>query len=177
MICAMVRFVVAPGGHAEVTQPSEVDMSTSAIVVLVIVVVLIVAGAALLMNRMRTRPRFKVHPLSDEERKSFEANWSRLQEHFVDAPADTVADADRLITELLAKIGYPTAGFEQQADDLSRQHRKVATSYRRAHGVLVDQSTSDDENAQPTDDLRRALLDYRSVFDAVVGHERTKSNA
>lgn len=151
-------------------------MSTSAIVVLLIVVVLIAAVVALWVGKMRDRPQFKVRPLSDEERTSFEANWSRLQEHFVDAPADTVAEADRLITDLLAEIGYPAAGFEQQADDLSRQHGKVATSYRRAHDVLVSQSTSDDGSAENTDSLRLALLDYRSVFDAVVGRRRTASN-
>ena len=150
-------------------------MSTSAIVVLILVIVL--AAAAALMFVRRRRGGFQVRSLSGESRQAYEANWSRLQEQFVDAPVDAVAEADRLVTALLTEIGYPTDEFDQRADALSRRHGKVAASYRNAHDILTDNSTAAEDADPPTDDLRRALLDYRSVFDAVLGREHTTSNA
>lgn len=150
-------------------------MSTSAIIVLIVVIVLVAVAA--LLYAWRRRGGFQVRPLSDESRRVYEADWSRLQEQFVDAPADAVAEADRLITALLAEIGYPATEFDQRADALSKKHGKVATSYRKAHDVLTNNSTVDDKSEPPTDELRRALLDYRSVFDTVLGRERTTSNA
>ena len=125
-----------------------------------------------LAQREQRHDQLELRPLPEQARQSFETDWSRLQEHFVDAPADAVAEADRLITAILAEIGYPTKGFDQQAADLSVSHADVVESYRRAHDVLANRTTDDDENGQPTDDLRRALLDYRAVFIAVIGRDR-----
>lgn len=141
-------------------------MSTSLIIVLVVLIVLV--AAALLVKLWRQRAGFPVHPLSDESRRTYEADWTRLQENFVDAPADTVAEADRLVTSLLAEIGCPADEFDQRADALSKRHGKAAVSYRRAHDVLTSQSTVDHDGEPPTDALRLALLDYRSVFHAVL---------
>jgi FtsZ-interacting cell division protein ZipA len=180
-------------------------MSTSAIIVIVVVVVVVALAAALFVgqwrhHRLRSRfgseydrtlrstdnrkeaerelaqreqrhAKLELHPLSAESRRAYETDWSRVQERFVDAPTDAVAEADRLITALLAERGYPTDEFDQQAEDLSVDHADVVDGYRRAHGVLNDQSD------QHTDDLRRALLDYRSVFTAVLGRELHDSRA
>lgn len=156
-------------------EPSEVEMSTSAIIVLIVVIVL--AAVAVLMYVWRRRGGFQVRSLSGESRQVYEASWSRLQEQFVDAPVDAVAEADRLITALLAEIGYPTDEFDQRADALSKRHGKAAVSYRKAHDILTTNSTVADDADPPTADLRRALLDYRSVFDTVLGREHTTSNA
>jgi hypothetical protein len=170
-------------------------MSTSAIIVIVVVVVVVALAAALFVgqwrhHRLRSRfggeydrilgktdnrkeaerelaqreqrhATFELHPLSAESRRAYETDWSRVQERFVDAPTDAVAEADRLITALLAERGYPTDEFDQQAADLSVDHADVVDRYRSAHGVL-------DGRSDETDDLRRALLDYRSVFVAVL---------
>ena len=150
-------------------------MSTTAIVVLIVVVVLVALAA--LAYSWRRRGGFQVRSLSDESRQVYETDWSRLQERFVDEPADAVTQADRLVTKLMAEIGYPGEEFDERADALSKRHGKVATSYRKAHDALAHQSTTDGEVEPPTDELRRAFLDYRSVFDAVLGRERTKTNA
>ncbi len=174
-------------------------MSTSAIVVIVVVVVVVALAAALFFGRSRHRrlrsrfgseydrtlrrtddrkeaerelaqreerhAKFDLHPLSAESRRTYGTEWLRVQERFVDSPAAAVAEADRLITALLAARGYPTDEFDQQADDLSVDHADVVDRYRNAHG-----RTDGDHS---TDDLRRALLDYRSVFEAVLGRDKT----
>jgi hypothetical protein len=170
-------------------------MSTSAIIVIVVVVVVVVVAAALFAgrwrhHRLRSRfgseydrmldktdnrkeaerelaqreqrhAKFELHPLSAESRRAYESDWARVQERFVDTPTDAVAEADRLITALLTERGYPTGEFDQQAADLSVDHADVVDGYRSAHGVLAG-------HTDETDDLRRALLDYRSVFVAVL---------
>jgi FtsZ-interacting cell division protein ZipA len=167
----------------------------SAVIVIVVVVVVVAVAAALFLGQWRHRrlrsrfgseydrmldktdnrkeaerelaqreqrhATFELHPLSAESRRAYETDWSRVQEQFVEAPTDAVAEADRLVTALLAERGYPTDEFDQQAEDLSVEHADVVDRYRSAHGVLAGRS---DE----TDDLRRALLDYRSVFVAVL---------
>lgn len=170
-------------------------MSTSAIIVIVVVVVVVALAAALFVgqwrhHRLRNRfgseydrmlnetdnrkeaerelaqreqrhSKYELHPLSAETRRAYETDWSRVQEQFVDTPTDALAEADRLLTALLAERGYPTDEFDQQAADLSVDHADVVDRYRSAHGVL-------DGHTDETDDLRRALLDYRSVFVAVL---------
>jgi hypothetical protein len=148
-------------------------MSTSLIVVLIVLVVLV--AAVLLVKLWRQRSGFQVRPLSEESRRTYQADWSRLQENFVDAPAETVAEADRLVAGLLGEIGCPEGEFDERADALSKRHGKAAASYRRAHDVLTSRSTVDHEGEPPTDALRRALLDYRSVFQTVIGRERVNA--
>jgi hypothetical protein len=175
-------------------------MSTGAIVVIVVIVLVIVGLVALMATRWQHRKlrnrfgpeydhvlnqtdnnrkaaeqelaarqhrhdSYDLRPLSDDARQRFEAEWTQVQERFVDSPREAVADADNLITAILAERGYPTKGFDEQAADLSVEHPHVVDAYRRAHTVT---STTDE-----TDDLRRALLDYRSVFESVIGRERT----
>ena len=126
-----------------------------------------------LAEREQRHAKLELHPLSAESRRAYETDWSRVQERFVDAPAEAVAEADRLITVVLAARGYPTDEFDQQAADLSVDHADVVDRYRSAHGVLDGRSDEAVDGDQPTDDLRRALLDYRSVFVAVLGHDKT----
>ncbi|HKS45666.1 MAG TPA: hypothetical protein VJT49_11250 [Amycolatopsis sp.] len=127
-----------------------------------------------LLERERRHADLEIRPLSEDSRVVYTERWSRVQEQFVDAPAEAVAEADRLVTDLLAEVGYPRREFEQQAADLSVDHPDAAEPYRRAHRVLADGDSGDGqvaESADETDELRRALLDYRVVFDAVSGHK------
>jgi hypothetical protein len=60
--------------------------------------------------------------------------------------------------------GYPISDFDQRADDISVDHPQVVENYRSAHEIAMrvgkDQAT--------TEDLRTAMIHYRSLFEELV---------
>jgi hypothetical protein len=57
--------------------------------------------------------------------------------------------------------GYPMGDFEQRAADISVDHSLVVRNYRIAHDIALRDS-GDETN---TEELRTALLHYRSLFE------------
>ena len=85
-----------------------------------------------------------------------------MQERFVDEPSDAVVAADRLVYSVMEARGYPMGDFDAQADLVSVDHPDVVENYRFAHGIH--------ERALQvgTEDLREAMLRYRSLFDELL---------
>src|ERR1051325_6558055 len=77
------------------------------------------AAEAELAGREKRVSRFNIVPLSAEDCARYQQSWLGVQSEFVDRPEDAVADANRLVREVMQKRGYPMAGFEQNAADLS----------------------------------------------------------
>ncbi len=108
---------------------------------------------------------FHLRSLLSADRLRFLAAWERVQAHFVDAPAGAVTEADQLVLDLLTLRGYPMADFEQRAADISVDHPDVTQNYRAAHSIALRQA-----NGQAsTEDLRRAMIHYRALFDDLLG--------
>ena len=80
----------------------------------------------------------------------------------MDDPAGAVNEADRLVTDLMAKRGYPMADFDRRAADLSVDHANVVTHYREAHHIVT---SAPDTRRVSTEDLRRAVQHYRALFE------------
>jgi FtsZ-interacting cell division protein ZipA len=125
------------------------------------------AAEAGLRDRERQRAQFDVEPLPEADRVRFAAEWRDLQERFVDQPAPATAAADALITRVMEARGYPMTDFDAQADLISVDHPDTVENYRFAHAV---QQRSETEQAS-TEDLREALLRYRSLFDELLRQE------
>ena len=60
-----------------------------------------------------------------------------MQAGFVDRPQVAVADADRLITDLIRERGYPVDDFDTRSELVSVDHPDVVENYRTAHGIAV----------------------------------------
>jgi hypothetical protein len=123
--------------------------------------------------RQRRHQEFELRPLSEELRARYLRDWSVVQEEFVDAPKAAVGKADQLIGQIMSDRGYPSGSFEQQAADLSVEHSDVLRHYRRAHTILQH----DNGDAASTEDLREAMVHYRTLFEDLVDHttsERSK---
>lgn len=116
-----------------------------------------------LTEREKRYAKLSLKPLSDTARVHYTEQWTRVQEHFVDAPADAVADAEDLVHSVMRERGYPTDGFEQQAADLSVEHAGVVDGYRSAHEIRGRHMAAD------TEDLRTALVHYRAMFRELAG--------
>ncbi|TKG66963.1 hypothetical protein [Prauserella endophytica] len=117
-----------------------------------------------LAQREAEHEQLSIRPLSDEARVRYTESWNLIQQQFVDRPADAVVDADRLLAALMADRGYPTGDHEQQAAALSVKHSRTIGHYRTAHDVVERHRTGQSS----TEDLREAMVHYRTVFDELL---------
>jgi hypothetical protein len=117
-----------------------------------------------LRDREKQRAQLDIRPLPEGVRVRFAEEWRDVQERFVDQPSDAVVAADRLVYSVMEARGYPMGDFDAQAGLVSVDHPGVVENYRFAHGIR--------ERAQAqrasTEDLREALLRYRSLFDELL---------
>ncbi len=129
------------------------------------------AAEADLRARERQRAQFDIKPLPESARLGYLDEWRGVQERFVDEPAEAVVAADALIFRVMEARGYPMRDFEGQADLLSVDYPDVVENYRFAHGVRELSGTQQTS----TEDLREALLRYRSLFDRLLRAEGAAS--
>lgn len=119
---------------------------------------------AQLEKRAERVEKYHLRPLAAEDRSRFTEQWDRVQAHFVDAPAGAVAEADQLLGDIMATSGYPMGDFEQRAADISVDHPVVVQNYRAAHDIAIRQA----KGQATTEDLRRAMIHYRALFEDLV---------
>jgi hypothetical protein len=120
-----------------------------------------------LVQRQAQRAQFDIHPLPADSRGRFAEEWRTVQELFVDQPASAVTAADGLVYRVMEARGYPMGNFAAQADLVSVDYPAVVENYRVAHGIHERAQTQQ----VSTEDLREALLRYRSLFDELLGHD------
>jgi hypothetical protein len=128
-----------------------------------------------LIARERRVDRFKIVPLSREDAARFSEDWRAVQNRFVDDPKASVEDADRQVRDLMQRRGYPMGDFEQRAADLSVDHAEVVEHYRTAHQIAV-RNRNQGGNAT-TEDLRKAIVHYRAIFDELLEVGRPRERA
>jgi hypothetical protein len=120
------------------------------VILLVILAVLISVGRA-----WRNRPaRPQLIALPPEARNRYVVAWERIEKRFMDAPEEATSEADALLLAMLGERGHPLA-TNRIPYKLRSARRKFAEGRRRHR----------------TEDLRQALLDYRAVFNKMIGPE------
>lgn len=125
-------------------------------------------GERLLEFRQKHRETLKIRALSASDRESFGNRWREVQGRFVDDPKGAVKLADDLVTEVMQARGYPVNDFTQKAADLSVDHPTVIENYRTAHEIAL----RDGHGEANTEDLRKAMVHYRSLFEDLLGDGR-----
>lgn len=125
-------------------------------------------GEAGLERRTKHVEGLHLRPLTSADRERYLESWRGVQTRFVDGPAGAVADADQLVGDVMLTRGYPVSNFEQRAADLSVAHPVVLDNYRLAHEIAVRQSLGQ----ASTEDLRRAMVHYRTLFDDLVSEPK-----
>jgi hypothetical protein len=163
------------------------------IVIIVIVLVVIAVGGALIARQTSQRRQFgpeydqlvqEVGPrrarsefakrqhrvagldikrLSPEQRAAYEARWEAAQEQFIDNPPQATQTAAGLVTAVAAESGYPVDDQDQLLADLSVHHGRYLDGYR---GAI---RTTGQAGNVSTEDYRKALLDYRVLFNDLIG--------
>ena len=167
-------------------------MSAGTIILIVVILVVVALAAAVMSMRMRRRaaernlvgpeydrladevgPRkakaefekrrqrvdgLGIRSLSAERRSAYAGQWNAAQEQFVDSPAKSASAAGGLVTAVAVDRGYEATDHDQLMTDLSVYHGRYLDGYRRA------QQTTGQSGQASTEALRRALLEYRSLF-------------
>ena len=117
-----------------------------------------------LESREKRVERLNIHPLEPSDRDRFLAAWRNDQARFVDDPAAAVAEADRLVTDVMSARGYPMADFDQRAADISVDHPHVLENYRAAHEI----ARQHERGRASTEELRKAMVYYRALFEELL---------
>ena len=121
-------------------------------------------GEGVLEWRAKRVEKISIRSLSPGIRSDFANRWTNIQSQFVDDPKGAVSRADGLVNEVMQARGYPMGNFEQRAADISVDHPVVVESYRAAHDIALRHA----RGQASTEDLRKAMVSYRSLFDELL---------
>ncbi|GFO62878.1 hypothetical protein M1B72_19220 [Geomonas paludis] len=124
-----------------------------------------------LKQREKRVERLNIRELSPEDAARFKESWARVQTRFVDDPKGAVTEADQLLGDVMVKRGYPVGDFEQRAADISVEHPRVVEHYRAGHEIALRHA----KGQATTEDLRQAMIHYRTLFTDLVGEQETPS--
>jgi hypothetical protein len=122
-----------------------------------------------LLARAEEAKSFEIRALNAAERERFRTDWRAVESRFIDRPTTAVVEADELIGSIMRTSGYPLADFEKHAALLSVKHPKIVEHYRKGHAAI----DAHGRGSATTEDLRQAMLHYRTLFDELVGAGRT----
>jgi hypothetical protein len=123
-----------------------------------------------LLSRQKRIEKLHIRDLNQPEIERFSESWRTVQTQFVDAPREAVAQADRLIRDVMSTRGYPMTDFEQRAADISVDHPRVVEHYRVAHDI----AERDAAGKADTEDLRQAMMHYRALFEELLSAPRER---
>jgi hypothetical protein len=119
---------------------------------------------AKLADRQDRVEKLNIRDLDPMEHERFLKRWESVQSRFVDSPRGAVTEADDLLSSLMKARGYPVSDFDQRAADVSVDHPRVVENYRCAHKIALRAG----KDAATTEDLRTAMIHYRSLFEELV---------
>jgi hypothetical protein len=106
-----------------------------------------------------------LRPIEPAARASYLAQWTTIQEQFVDSPTDALTGAQALITTVMADRGYPTEDADQITADLSVDHASTLGRFRTAQDISARVAGG----TASTEDLRQAMVHYRALFQELLG--------
>jgi hypothetical protein len=178
------------------------DLSTGTIVAIVIVVLLAIALVVVVAMRQRShrlRDRFgpeyerevartgsptraehelearerrykqlDIRPLTPGAKQRYVDEWRSIQAQFVDDPSGAVTQAERVLEAVMRDRGYPLDDPAHRVEDLSVEHAAVIDNYR----VASDVARRNERREASTEELRRATVAYRTLFEDLLGDDR-----
>ena len=119
-----------------------------------------------LIARQARHDELDIRSLDPQVRLRFAEQWRDVQSRFVDEPEAALADAGRLLDDVMVERGYPVGDADRQLADLSVEHSDVLRHYRQAQDATEEATAG----RSTTESLRRGMLHYRALFDALLEH-------
>jgi hypothetical protein len=105
-----------------------------------------------------------IRPLNAATRARYLTRWQELQNRFLDQPGHALDAADVLVNEVLRERGYRAVDFDEQVDLVGLDHPDVVRHYRAAH----DTHGRTRAGLAGTEEIRIAMIQYRSLFEALL---------
>ena len=126
-------------------------------------------GERELREREERYAAMEIRPLSEASRARYTEDWDHAERTFVDDPELAAREADRVVRSVLDERGYPSDDHETRAAAVSVDHPHVVQRYRHGHDMVHSNGKSGQER---TENLRKAMVDFRAVFSEMVEPER-----
>lgn len=144
------------------------------------VLLALLVGAILFVLRRRRRPAdadahehampdYTLHELREEEIRQLQERWASLQRDFVDAPVDTLRRADALLAEAMRERGFPAVDAEGRHQLLTAHEPQHVSRYEQLREAISERGADWD-----TEEHRQAMLEARTLFDAVLRGRRAE---
>jgi len=127
------------------------------------------AESELAKSEMRVE-KVKVRPLSTSDHMRFMEEWKLCQIRFVDDPAGAVDEADHIVTDIMRTRGYAVDDPYDRVADVCAAYPNHASAFREANEVVGRHHRGD----ASTEDLRRAFVNFRALFDEMLGGQDEK---
>ena len=125
------------------------------------------AGERQLAELEDVRDGLDIRPLPRAARERYLEEWRQAESRFVSDPRDAARAAERLVVRALEERGYPHDDDDEQLAGLvAADHPQIADRYRHGHAMLDNV-----DGAESTENLRKAMLDFRSVLEDVLQPE------
>jgi hypothetical protein len=122
------------------------------------------AEAALSARAARVR-KYDLQKLSPDARMRYIEAWRQVQAKFVDDPRAAAHEADDLLNQVMAARGYPPADIDQRLEDVSVDHGEAVQNYRVARDIVTRHA----QGGASTEDMRQAVIHYRTLFEDLLG--------
>lgn len=113
------------------------------------------------------RKELEIRPLAAASRERYIERWQVVQTDFVDRPGHAVDEANDLVNDVMRERGYPVDDFDTRADMVAADHSEVVQDYRAATDARRRHHAAGAEAT--TEELRRAMVHYRALFERLVG--------
>jgi hypothetical protein len=121
-------------------------------------------GERQLSSVEREHDELEVKPLPTAARNRYLDEWRSAEARFVNDPRDATRSAARIVERVLEDRGYPAdADDERRVALVAVDHPGVAERYR--HGCAMLEQV---EGGEVTENLRKAMVDFRTVFEELV---------
>jgi hypothetical protein len=116
----------------------------------------------------REREELSIRALPSVARERYLDEWHQAEARFVSDPREAVRAAERLVERLLEERGYPEEDdVEHRLALVAVDHPDIAERYRHGRAMAAN------DGSHRTEDLRKAMLDYRAVLEDLLQGERT----
>ena len=119
-----------------------------------------------LEEREKAHESLDIRPLSEAARDRYVDDWQQAEQRFVDDPELAAREADRIVRGVLDERGYPNDDFDTQAAAVSVDHPNVVARYRHGHEMLHGNGAK--RAQERTENLRKAMVDFRAIFEQLV---------
>jgi len=126
-----------------------------------------------LFERERRVRNLDLRPLTPAARAGYTDRWAAIQEQFVDEPAEAASAANVLVVAVMTDRGYPVERHEQLLADLSVEHASTLDHYRQAEDITERAAAG----TASTEDLRLAMIHYRTLFRELLGEPADAAGA